>query len=612
MSSHQDSQAFDAEVGDARPDRLRPRQPRRSAWPWVLTGILVLLLAAAGWVGIRGWIAFQEAEAAKTTLAGIGEQMREDPAAAVETLAAAGTHSEQAARLTSDPVWRAAEFLPFLGSNFTAFRVTADGLDALVREVGLPLVEPASQLEGALRPVSGRIDPTPLVALRPAATAAAARVDGVEQDLEELNTALLLPQVADAVAELEEQLAPVSAGVRAVYGATQLLPALLGVDEPRETLLLFLNNAEVRSTVGIPGALALIRTENGTIELAQQASTRDFPGFTEPVMELPADIRGIYGDLPALFMQNITYVPQFPLSAELAVTMWERQFGNRPQAVLALDPFTLQGILGATGPVSLATGEILTSENAADFLLHQVYIDYPEPAMQDAVFADAAARVFEAVAFGNAEPSRMIDALVGATMENRVKFWSSIDAEQSVVEGSSLAGALPRSAAGEARFGWYLNDGTGSKMDYFLTSAVEVLSGGCPVIAEAPTVTLRITLTNTAPADAAASLPDYITGGGAFIDAPLGSILTVTQLVAPPGFTLLRSSVDGQAQSDISSELAFGRSLVTWSPLLAPGGQGVLEVTYDASNAIGAELTWQQTPTFGQTPNAAESRLCGS
>lgn len=585
------------------------RARRKRVWVWSIVAVVAVILLITGWIGIRGFLAYGEVLSARGAVGEVMNELQADPAAAVATLETAGEHTAWAASLVSDPLWRAAEIVPWIGPNLEAFRVTAQSLDTVVRGVALPLAVPAAGFEETLSPVDGRIDPAPLQHLAPIAAEAALRLSDVEAAMERIHDDALVAPLAEAVEEFRGQLGPVAAAVHAVSGATQLVPALLGADGTRETLLLFLNNAELRSTSGIPGALALITAEDGRFALTQQASTRDFPQFAEPVLDLPADIRGLYGERPALFMQNITLVPEFPLTGELAVTMWERQFGTRPQAVIALDPFTLAGVLEATGPITLATGEELTTENAVQFLLHDVYIAYPNPAVQDVIFADAASRVFSAVASGGFDPVRLIGALVTATDANQVRVWSSIDAEQAVLAGTRLEGRLPEGSAGEAPFTLLLNDGTGSKMDVYLSSQVELVSGGCPIDAADPTVTLRLTLTNTATPEEVAGLPDYITGGGWFLDAPAGEMLTIAQVFAPPGAELWGLRVNGES-GGASSELALGRSLSTWSVQLAPGESQVLELDYRLDAYPGADVTWLGPQMFMTSEHTSGGHLC--
>src|SRR5690606_257909 len=113
----------------------------------------------------------------------------------------------------------------------------------------------------------------------------------------------------------------------AVERAAKLVPVMLGAEGPRNYVLLFQNPAELRSTGGIPGALALIHTENGRIDLAAQASSSDFPHYDAPVLELSSETRGLYGDITGEYIQDVNLTPEFPLSAQLAREMWRLQFG---------------------------------------------------------------------------------------------------------------------------------------------------------------------------------------------------------------------------------------------------------------------------------------------
>jgi hypothetical protein len=224
-------------------------------------------------------------------------------------------------------------------------------------------------------------------------------------------------------------------------------------------------------------------------------------------------------------MQDVNLTPDFAVSGALAAEMWRIEFGLEVDGVISMDPVTLSYLLAATGPITLATGDVLSAENAVQLLLTDVYTRYDQAADQDAFFAAAAASVFTAVAGGSADPVKLLTALSKAGDEHRVLVWSAHKEDQAVLADTTIAGGLPVSDGDTKRFGVYLNDGTGSKMDTYLDG-------------------VDVTLTSTAPADAAASLPDYITGGGAFGTAP-GNIKTVVSVYGAPDMQNLGLTRDG-------------------------------------------------------------------
>lgn len=579
--------------------RRRPTQKqrtRRAIW-WTVGSVVGLLVLAGAWIGVRAWLAYGELQEARAGAAELQQQFSADPASMGDDIDRLGEHTKRAAGLTSDPIWRGAEVLPWAGNNLEAFRVTASSLDTVVRSVGAPLAANADAVQQSLSLDGGSMDLAPLVDMRNASASADLQMKRVTANMSKIDRDGLVAPLADAVDEFSELLDPVASGVGVLNDVSALLPGMLGAGDSRDTLLLFLNNAEVRSTVGIPGALAMINATDGKLTLAQQASSSDFPTYEEPVTQLPAEIRGIYGDKPALWIQNVTMLPEFPMTGDLAATMWERNFGTRPQAVVAIDPVTLSYMLEATGPIELASGDVLTSDNAADLLLHEVYLRYEDPRMQDAFFADASSRVFTAVSGGGFDAQKLVSALTRGAQEDRIKMWSSVGAEQSVLERTVLAGTLPTAADENARFTMQLNDGTGAKMDYYLSTKAELSGYGCSTASEARELVVRYTMTNTAPADAGEALPKYVTGGGDYDVSP-GSISTVARLFAPEGYTLRSQQVDGSSENAGESLSLLERSVAQWNPVLAPGQSSTLELRYAAPQRGVTSVEWGQTPTF--------------
>ena len=375
--------------------------------------------------------------------------------------------------------------------------------------------------------------------------------------------------------------------------AVQVLPAMLGADGPRNYILLFQNPAELRSTGGISGALAMLHTENGAISLTQQASSASFRHHDSPVLPLSDDIRSIYGDITGEYIQNINLTPDFAETGALAREMWRIEFGVEADGVLSVDPVTLSYLLRATGPIALATGDSLTADNAVNLLLSEVYDRYDDPAEQDAFFAAAAGAVFDAVKSGRADPAKLIDALAQAGREYRVLINSADEDEQAVLADTTLAGGRPLSSDDVQTFGLYLNDATGAKMDVYLDVQTEVGQSVCR-LDKRPQFAVQVTMANTAPADAATTLPPYVTGGGAFgID--LGHVNTKVSAYGVPGMANDGVTRDGAAVSyHPADDSGYPVSSIVID--LAPGESTVLRFDWLGAEPFNGTLEVRSTP----------------
>src|SRR5665647_964931 len=116
----------------------------------------------------------------------------------------------------------------------------------------------------------------------------------------------------------------------------------------------------------------------------------------------------------------------------------------------------------------------------------------------------------------------MVDALAQAAREGRLMVWSAHQNEQALLSGTVLSGELVGVEGRSPVIGIYLNDGTAAKIGYYLRTDVVATPTGCRPDGS-QTLTVRVTLTNTAPADAA-DLPPSLTGGGNIV--PAGQVRT--------------------------------------------------------------------------------------
>lgn len=570
------------------------RVPHRRRWVVLLTAgiVLALLVGCSAWLGSRAWLAKVELEQSVAQADVIQRALLSgDSSKLGEASTRLSLHANKAAALTSDPIWRVAEIVPGIGGNFTAVRELAHVIQQVSTGVVAPLLPLVDELgTEAFSPVAGSIGLGPMVEVQPAVAAAAAAMAQAADAASAIDAKGAITAVRAAVAQLTTLVHKTNPIIASLNRAVQLMPAMIGAEGRRSYLLLFQNNAEVRATGGLPGAFAEIATHDGQIEIMRQASAGGMV-YPEPVLHLPIETRGIYTDRVSTFMGDVTLTPQFAMTGALAREMWKRTYGTEVDGVISLDPVALSYLLRATGPITLATGEVLTSENAVQLLLSDVYANYDDPADQDLLFASAAAAVFVALAGGQADPKALISALAQAGDERRILLWSAHEEDQKLLEGTTLTGDLPVSDASAEKIGVYFNDATGAKMNTFLDTRIDLGEVTCRNDGR-PYYAVDVTLTNTAPVDAATSLPESVTGPGTY-GVVQGNIKTIILVYGPPNSQNLGvtrggetvpyhpASDTGYPVSQLAVELAPGESSTTRFYLLGGDAEhGALEAVH--------------------------------
>jgi hypothetical protein len=568
----------------------RPKKPlARSARLWVPVTLGVLLLVIVG-VGIAGWQVAERGFAARDELQQaipLAKQAQEqilagDQEGAVATVDQLEVHAAEARRLTDDPLWRSFEWVPVAGPNLAAVRIASTSVDELVDGV----VRPATALSlDALKPVDGAIDLAALTELSGVVDGVATTIDEVAGELEQVDRDQLIDQVADGIIQLDDAVGQIQPMVEPAQAALEVLPGALGADGPRNYLVLFQNNAESRGTGGNPAALLLLNVADGRISIAQQASSGDFQnGRPDPIVELDPETAALYGDKIGRYMQDVTLTPDFTETSELIRAWWADEFDSQVDGVVSFDPVALGYLLGATGPVTLPSGDKLTAENAAPLLLNEVYFRYEEGDEQDAFFASAAASVFQVLTSGSGDTEALVESLTRAIDEGRLMYAPSDSGEAEYIAGTRITGTLPVDNAEQTMLGVYVNDITEGKLDYYLQLDVAGTSDACTVdAATAPTFTTTATLTNTLPPDQVAGLADYIAPGRFF---PKGDIATDLVLYGPVGATFQSAKLDG-APAAVTPLTHLGRPAVKITVRNAPGAAHAISAVW--TGAAGAE-----------------------
>jgi hypothetical protein len=549
---------------------------------------MLLLIGAAVWVYSRANIVSHELKAASDLVPQLKRAVAADDVKQVASISdELGRHTATAKNTVNDPVWVLASAIPGVGANFGAVSEVARSADDVAVLGVSPLVDIYSSLDwNKLVPGISDVDYRGIQQAAPRIASAAHAVRESTNRLQAIRVDNLLPQVSEPLVDARDELASVTGPLSAAANTSLIAPAMLGAEGSRNYLLMIQNNAETRATGGIPGALAVLTFEAGKMSLGAQSSATDL-GSMAPVLPVDEEQKRIYTTRLGKYMQDVNLTPDFPTAAVTAQSMWERKTGQRVDGVVSIDPVVLSYILESTGPVAVSGPDLiavkaaglpleLTATNVVPTLLSDAYAKIEEPKLQDAYFASVAKDVFSALSRGQGEAKGLLAGLTRGTEEGRVLLWSANTSEQSIISKYQVGGSIAGPSVAPAQFGVYFNDGTGAKMDYYAKRTVQLVKE-CPADGYEQT-TVRVTSTNAAPADAATSLPAYVTGDGVF-GVPPGSVQTNIVAYGPAQAQVETAKLDGQ-KTEFAPYFHSGRPVGIVAIRLAPGESRTVEFTF--------------------------------
>jgi len=277
-------------------------------------------------------------------------------------------------RLDRDPFLTLAGLLPLAGDQVKAARqMTGIGLEASL--VGRLAVEVARDFNAVRTREGGTLPEKSVVLLEqvgPEMESLEAHLAAVDERRHRIDENGLLPPLAAAVRELDEQRERVYELTQDYRCARELVPSVLGFSGPRTYLVLAQNNAELLPTGGLISVYGLITVREGRIE---EMSFKDAVAFSDRWMEA-----GHYVEPPGPLANYLlkgwswnlalaNWSPDFPTAARQARWFFEAGGGQPVDGVIAINVTTLQKLLGVTGPVDIPEyGVRVSKENALDVI----------------------------------------------------------------------------------------------------------------------------------------------------------------------------------------------------------------------------------------------------
>ena len=377
------------------------------------------------------------------------------------------------------------------------------------------------------------------------------------------------------------------------------LKAMLGVDGNRTYLLAAQNSAEIRASGGFPGAMGVLRIQDGILTMQDFKRVYDVLSSYTPIeaQVTNQETNLFHGGLSA--PRDADYCPDFERVAYIWALGFEVRQKEAVDGVISMTPVLVQRLLDVMDEeITLFDGLTMDGSNACRVLQYDLYYKYfgreyvaNRTVLSDQLFADAAKKTM-LLLLDHQDGEELTGYLdvAGESMDDRtMMIWMKDEEEQAIIRKLGWDGGL-NSDPEKPEAGVYVNCSIASKMGIFLEMDTQV---GERTLNSDGSYTYPITVTfhNSMTREEVNQASSYITGGAG------GVFSGSAYIFAPAGGTVSNFASESQIyiREDIYHDLALGylRSLC-----IRPGQS--LTITYDITTAPGVEteLTFSKTPTI--------------
>ena len=589
-----------------------------------LGGLALVVVACAVWVGARAAISYGHVSAARAEARATVAAVVADPASAgtrADRLRDVADRLDDARGLTGDVVWRASEYVPFAGANLRSYRLTVEALHETVDGGLAPAVADLARLEGAVSLADRAIDTEAVADAEPGLRTAERALDRGRTTLRDASSGPLVAPLASGVREAQELVDGLHRLVSSLSIATRIVPDAIGAHGAKHYALLFNNNAELRTTGGIAGAISELNADRGSVELGRQLIPDQLNPAPGAGLEVSAQERALFGARLGEYVQNVNLTPDFVRSGELTAAHWRAALGQELDGVVSIDTATIGLLLKATGPITV-DGRELNSDNASKVLLSDVYLEIGSREQQDVFFGELTRAMFDKLFGAGTGTVPVLTALGTAVDQGRISIWFADGALQRELAGGPLAGPLAQLTDHGAPVGVFLADETAGKLDSYLEGSITATCHAptaTPAAADTRkadtgkkrgrAVTATATLMSTAPDDIA-SFPWVVTGPHV-PDLTTGHIRTQVQFAATDSLHPTRVTVDGETVTAIT-RMIDGHSVSVVTVDLAPGAVSVVVAEFAALPTRSPTVERiVATPTATEFEHYAEPGTCG-
>jgi len=243
--------------------------------------------------------------------------------------------------------------------------------------------------------------------------------------------------------EAREMFPAALAALKTFHERERILVELLGGNGPRKYLFLFQNNHELRATGGFIGSYALLSVHDGILENFFVDGIFNPDGQLKENIVPPKPIQKI-SDGWSLHDSN--WYPDFPTSAEKAISFYEKTGGPTVDGVVTITPTVMERLLAVLGPIELpAYGVTIDSKNFVQIAQEQVEEKYDkEENNPKKILSDISLEVFSRLAKMR-DYRKLVqvgEVLVQGLNEKHILLYARHSATESLIDQSGWSGKL--------------------------------------------------------------------------------------------------------------------------------------------------------------------------
>ena len=377
----------------------------------IVVAIIVLMLLTVPYMGL-GYTAYKEAELGKQKL----EEAQELAGALEleEAQEAANEAFEHFSRAKNSFIaFRAFTWVPWVGSQIKAIdsllvtgtetaRIVSELLD-LAQDILDVFALSEGITNGIMPDVEGdlsyfelsredkRIILQKIYEASPRLEEALIRIDLALESFERIPEDELAAPLREAIAPFVDQLPDFRKKIQIAIPLVKIVPQLAGYPEPKNYLLLFSNNQEMRPAGGFIGTYGILKVADGEII---NFDTHDIYGidrlaedflYVEPPLPLQR-----YMNMSRWYMRDSNWSPDFPTSAEKVLWFYAEEANGIAEmlgepidqaplinynGVISVNPNVIADLLGVVGPITVE-GQEFNKENFVDKLEYQVEVGF--------------------------------------------------------------------------------------------------------------------------------------------------------------------------------------------------------------------------------------------